>query len=95
MATVTQAYRFALDPTPTQRRALASHCGAARVAHNWGLALVKTHLDQHRTDPGVPVPWRSPSCGGNGTGPRTKLHHGGPRTPRRPTPPAWMGWPER
>jgi putative transposase len=41
MATVTQAYRFALDPTPGQRRALASHCGAARVAYNWGLALVK------------------------------------------------------
>jgi putative transposase len=60
MATVTQAYRFALDPTPIQRRALASHCGAARVAHNWGLALVKTHLDQHRTDPQVPVPWTLP-----------------------------------
>ncbi|MFL5879023.1 MAG: helix-turn-helix domain-containing protein, partial [Actinomycetota bacterium] len=42
MAMVMQAYRFALDPTPTQRRALASHCGAARVAHNWGLMLVKT-----------------------------------------------------
>jgi putative transposase len=40
LATVTQAYRFALDPTPRQRRALASHCGAARVAYNWGLKLV-------------------------------------------------------
>jgi IS605 OrfB family transposase len=60
MTTVTQAYRFALDPTPTQRRALASHCGAARVAHNWGLALVKAHLDQHRTDPRVQVPWTQP-----------------------------------
>jgi putative transposase len=60
MATVTQAYRFALDPTPAQRRALASHCGAARVAHNWGLALVKTRLDQRRTDPGVQVPWTVP-----------------------------------
>jgi IS605 OrfB family transposase len=60
MTTVTQAYRFALDPTPTQRRALASHCGAARVAHNWGLALVKDHLDQHRTDPRVQVPWTLP-----------------------------------
>jgi Helix-turn-helix domain len=60
MATVTQAYRFALDPRPTQRRALASHCGAARVAHNWGLALVKIHLDQHRTDPRVQVPWTLP-----------------------------------
>ncbi|HSS39850.1 MAG TPA: helix-turn-helix domain-containing protein, partial [Polyangia bacterium] len=33
-----QAYRFALDPTPTQARDLARHCGAARVAFNWGLA---------------------------------------------------------
>jgi transposase len=57
MTTVTQAYRFALDPTPTQRRVLASRCGAARVAYNWGLALVKTNLDQHRTDPSVRVPW--------------------------------------
>lgn len=56
MATVIQAYRFALDPTPTQRRALASHCGAARVAYNWGLALVKTSLDQHQIDPRVGVP---------------------------------------
>ena len=60
MATVTQAYRFALDPTPTQRGALASHCGAARVTYNWGLALVKTHLDQHRIDLGVRVPWTLP-----------------------------------
>jgi putative transposase len=35
VATVIQAYRFALDPTAIQRRALASHCGAARVAYNW------------------------------------------------------------
>ena len=60
MGTVTQAYRFALDPTPRQRRALASHCGAARVAHNWGLALVKTRLDQHQRDPLVQVPWSLP-----------------------------------
>jgi putative transposase len=57
MATVIQAYRFALDPTPRQRGALASHCGAARVAHNWGLELVKTRLDQRRIDPSVMVPW--------------------------------------
>ena len=34
---VTQAYRFALDPTPAQGRALRSHAGAARFAWNWGL----------------------------------------------------------
>jgi putative transposase len=43
---VTQAYRFALDPTPSQQRALVSHCGAARFAYNWGLALVKDRLDE-------------------------------------------------
>jgi putative transposase len=43
---VTQAYRFALDPTPAQQRALASHAGAARFAYNWALALVKDRLDR-------------------------------------------------
>jgi putative transposase len=60
MATVTQAYRFALDPTPRQRRALASHCGAARVAYNWGLALVKLRLDERQSDPRMQVPWSLP-----------------------------------
>ncbi|MFC7484775.1 helix-turn-helix domain-containing protein [Luedemannella flava] len=35
---VVQAYRFALDLTPTQERAVLAHAGAARVAHNWALA---------------------------------------------------------
>ena len=43
---VTQAYRFALDPTPAQERALTSHCGASRFAYNWGLALVKDRLER-------------------------------------------------
>jgi putative transposase len=60
VATVIQAYRFALDPTATQRRTLASHCGAARVAYNWGLALVKTRLDQLQADPSNRVPWTLP-----------------------------------
>jgi putative transposase len=60
MGTVTQAFRFALDPSPRQRRALASHCGAARVAYNWGLALVKLRLDERRSDPRVQVPWSLP-----------------------------------
>jgi len=57
MARVIQAYRFALDPTPRQQGQLASHTGAARFAFNWGLALVKTRLDQRQTDPAVQVPW--------------------------------------
>jgi putative transposase len=60
MDTVTQAYRFALDPTPEQRRALASHCGAARVAYNWGLELVKARLHEHQIDPSIRVPWTLP-----------------------------------
>lgn len=40
------AYRFALHPTPAQERTLRSHAGAARVAFNWGLALVKANLSQ-------------------------------------------------
>jgi IS605 OrfB family transposase len=60
-AVVTHAFRFALDPTPRQREALASHCGAARFAHNWGLAQVKQRLDKRQTDPSVQVPWTLPA----------------------------------
>ena len=35
---VTQAYKFALDPSPAQERALRSHAGASRFGWNWGLA---------------------------------------------------------
>ena len=47
---VHQAYRFALDPTPAQARALSAHCGAARFAFNWGLALVKAVMDQRKAE---------------------------------------------
>ena len=57
MTGVHQAYRFALDPTPAQQRALASHVGASRFAYNWGLALVKSRLDARATGEQVPVPW--------------------------------------
>lgn len=57
MATITQAYRFALDPTPAQRRKLASHAGAARFAYNFGLALVKERLDRRAAGEEVDVPW--------------------------------------
>ncbi|MGH9136923.1 MAG: IS607 family element RNA-guided endonuclease TnpB [Acidimicrobiales bacterium] len=45
MATITQAYRFALDPTPTQQRRLASQVGAARKAFNAMLGEVKATLE--------------------------------------------------
>jgi transposase len=60
LPTVMQAYRFALDPTPRQRRALASHCGAARVAYNCGLELVTARLAQRRAGEDVEMPWTLP-----------------------------------
>lgn len=45
---VTQAYRYALDPTPEQQRALASHVGAARFAYNHLLSLVLANWEQNR-----------------------------------------------
>jgi len=48
--TVRQGYRFALDPTPAQQRALLAHAGAARFAYNWALALVKANLDQRAAE---------------------------------------------
>jgi IS605 OrfB family transposase len=47
---VNQAYRFALDPTPVQFAALASHAGASRKAFNWALALVKAQMDQRAAE---------------------------------------------
>ena len=45
-----QAYRFALDLTPTQERVLRGYAGAARVAHNWALARVKVIMDQRAAE---------------------------------------------
>ncbi|MFE9694924.1 IS607 family element RNA-guided endonuclease TnpB [Micromonospora sp. NPDC005806] len=45
-----QAYRFALDLTPGQERAVLAHAGAARVAHNWALARVKAVVDQRAAE---------------------------------------------
>jgi putative transposase len=61
VTTVHQAFRFALDPTPTQVRRLRSHCGAARFAFNWGLALVKDQLDACQPDEDTTVPWTLPA----------------------------------
>jgi hypothetical protein len=44
------AYRFALDPTSAQARALRSNAGAARVAFNWGLARVRANLGQREAE---------------------------------------------
>ena len=41
---VHQAYRYELSPNNETRSRFASHCGAARFAYNWGLALAKEQL---------------------------------------------------
>ncbi|MEV0612459.1 RNA-guided endonuclease TnpB family protein [Nonomuraea sp. NPDC050404] len=81
---VVQAYRYALDPTPAQARALAVHCGAARFVFNWALALIKANLGQ-RGSPRLPCAgrraagrWRS-ACTSNAPPARRAA-----RTPRRP-----------
>jgi putative transposase len=51
-----QAYRFALDLTPAQERAVLAHAGAARVAHNWALARVKAVPDQRSAERSYGVP---------------------------------------
>ncbi len=57
-ATVVQAYRFALDPTPRQARMLASHVGAARFVFNRMLAEVKADLDRyHAGEPTLVEGW--------------------------------------
>ena len=48
VVSVTQGYRFALEPTPAQERALRSHAGAARFAWNWGLARCKERYAAER-----------------------------------------------
>ncbi|HEY4026527.1 MAG TPA: IS607 family element RNA-guided endonuclease TnpB [Candidatus Dormibacteraeota bacterium] len=58
---VHQGFRLALDPTAGQRRGLASHCGAARFAFNWGLELVKVRLEARGEDGEAEVPWNLPA----------------------------------
>jgi putative transposase len=40
-----QAYRFTLDPTEDQARALARHFGARRKAYNWTVAALKADIE--------------------------------------------------
>jgi putative transposase len=51
-----QAYRFALDLTPSQERDVLAHAGAARVAHNWALARVKAVMGQRAAERTYDVP---------------------------------------
>ena len=62
---VAQAYRFALDPTPTQAEQMLSHAGGARFAFNVMLAAVKANLDQRGAERsyGIAVPDLTPPVG--------------------------------
>ncbi len=46
--TITQAYRFALDPTPEQKSLLFSHLGGSRFAYNSLLRLVTDNWAENR-----------------------------------------------
>ena len=48
---VRQAFCFELDPNQKTHVALAKHIGAARFAHNWGLARLRETLEQNRLLP--------------------------------------------
>jgi putative transposase len=43
-----QAFRFTLDPTEDQTRALARHFGARRKAYNWTVATLKADIEAWR-----------------------------------------------
>ncbi|WP_200215223.1 IS607 family element RNA-guided endonuclease TnpB [Micromonospora coerulea] len=60
-----QAYRFALDLTTAHERAVRAHAGAARVAHNWALAMVKAVMDQRAAERsyGIAVADLTPAVG--------------------------------
>ncbi|MEV7028416.1 helix-turn-helix domain-containing protein, partial [Kitasatospora sp. NPDC093558] len=60
---VTQAYRFALDPTDRQVVALLRHAGAVRVAYNWALARVKANLSQREAERSYGVEDLTPAFG--------------------------------
>ncbi|MEU9828878.1 IS607 family element RNA-guided endonuclease TnpB [Micromonospora chersina] len=51
-----QAYRFALDVTPSQERMLLASAGAARVAHNWALTRVKAVMNQRAAERSYGIP---------------------------------------
>ena len=63
-----QAFRFALDPTPRQRRMLLSHAGAARYAFNWGIDQIAAALEARSAEkaaggkPVTPVPAHFDLC---------------------------------
>lgn len=62
------AYKVALDPTPAQARAFASHAGGSRFAYNWGIATIQAALEAREDErarngqPSTPVPGHFDLC---------------------------------
>jgi putative transposase len=48
LGTITQAYRYAIDPTAAQVNLLRSHVGGSRFCYNALLGLVKANWDENR-----------------------------------------------
>lgn len=100
-------HRLALDPGASALQALASHCGAARVAYNWAVRHVLASWSQPQRRRATASPRQSAFRGGRGrcrrcgrrsTRPNTptpSCGSGGRRTRRRPTTPAWRTLPPR
>ena len=95
------AYRFALDPTAAQERALASNAGAARVAFNWGLARVKANLGQREAEKSYgiaaedltpSVSWSLYSLRRDWNAAKDRSPRGGASAPRRRSTPGWTSW---
>jgi len=93
-----QAYRFALDLTPGQQRAVLGHAGAARVAYNWSLARVKAVMDQRSAERTYGVEdadltpaagWSLPTLRRAWNDAKEQVAPGGGNAPRRRTTPAW------
>lgn len=59
---VHKAYRVALDPTPEQLGALASHAGARRHIFNWGVQRVAEWLDAAKTGAELPKNFHFALC---------------------------------
>ena len=74
--------------------ALASHCGAARFAFNWGLALVKDRMDARQAGDEAGFHGHCHDCVESGISQNRTAHLGGRRTPRRPILPVWIVSPE-
>jgi len=84
---IQQAFVFALDATPRQQRAFASHAGGARFAYNWGIqkSLRRWMPARRRRPPVRRLPRRSlgiSTCAACGPSGRT-LHSGSTGRPVR------------